>query len=132
LFTVGDEPAPPGLTVDQITEFLGDKIEVDLTAKELLDEAQRTYNVFHIVVEEGGGKVYPNTHGSWTDLLDERVIRLPDHTQLGETIVAALLMAEGADTQRVAKKYGQVVSSAVAHLPRARQPRLLAAAGTSA
>jgi hypothetical protein len=127
LFTVGDEPAPPGLTVDQIAEFIGDKIEVNLTAKELLNEAQRTYNVFHIVVEEGGGKSYPNTLGSWTDLLDERVIRLPDHTQLGETIVAALLMAEGADKQRVATKYGQLVGNAVGHLPRARQPRLLPA-----
>jgi hypothetical protein len=45
LFTVGDEEAPHRLTKAQIKQFIGDDIEREMTTQEVLNLAQRTYDV---------------------------------------------------------------------------------------
>lgn len=123
LFTVGDEPAPPGLKAHQVQTFLGDAPERDLSARELLGFAQRVYNVYHIVIEEGSGfSMYGNVMSSWTDMLGEHTIPLEDHTKLTETIVSAISVAEGADPDEVARRWkdmgtANVVGRAVKRLP---------------
>jgi hypothetical protein len=52
LFTVGDEEAPQPLTKAQIKQFIGDDMEADLSTRDLLQAAQRLYDVFHIIIEE--------------------------------------------------------------------------------
>jgi len=132
LFTVGDEEAPRDLTADQIKTFIGDTPQANLTTKELLQLAQRTYDVFHIVIEEGD---YASRHidsvmSTWTSLLGQHVIRLKDHKKLAETIVSAIEVAEGVDAAASAKGWGagsHVVHEAVKNLPRGRQPKLIGA-----
>ncbi len=122
LFTVGDEEAPGALSRDQIKRFIGDTIEADEDPKATLRDAQRLYDVFHIVIKEGGharGHL-PLVMDSWTDLLGQHVIALSDHTKLSETIVGAIEMAEG----RNADRFGSVVMDAVKHLPKSRKPVL--------
>lgn len=133
LFTIGDEQAPTAASKAQLKTLLGDDLEADLTARDMLELAQRKYDVFHIIVEEGshfrghGDKVV----SSWADLLGQRVIRLKDHKALAETIVSAIEVAEGrdADTSAMAwgGKAGRVVHDAVKHLPAGRGPKLLGA-----
>lgn len=104
LFTVGDEPPLDPLTSSAVKKFIGDTPERDLTNQELLTMAQRTYHVFHVVVEEGN---YCQTYGSdyvvgkWRPLLGQNVLPLSDHTKLSEVIVSAMQVVEGIDRDKV-------------------------------
>lgn len=126
LFTVGDEEAPHALTKEQIKEFIGDALEREMSSLEMLQEAQRAYDIFHIVIEEGS---HARSHidrvmSSWTALLGQHVIRLADHKKLAETIVSTIEVVEGRDAKSVTAKFGSVVHDAVKHLPRSKTPRL--------
>lgn len=128
LFTVGDEPAPPGLSPEQIKAIIGTDIEAEVSPKAILAEAQRKYDVFHIIVEEGsGGGQYgrENIRKGWVELLGERVIRLSDHTKLAETIASAILVAEGHSIDGVKTKFGGIVFDAVKQLPQGRNPKMI-------
>jgi hypothetical protein len=127
LFTVGDEEAPAALTVGQIKQFIGDIPERELTPGETLAEAQRKYDVFHVVIEEGA---HARSHldrvlSSWKGLLGQRVISLSDHTKLAETVVSAIEVAEGRDPRAVTAKFGGAVHAAVKNLPRSKPAALL-------
>jgi hypothetical protein len=131
LFTVGDEEAPHPLTVAQIKRFIGDTIEREIPTAELLRQVQRTYDVFHIIIEQGN---HARSHGtmvrdSWTKLLGQRVISLADYTKLAETIVSAIEVAEGRDAATSAAGWGgkasSVVLAAVKNLPKGKPPMLL-------
>lgn len=130
LFTVGDEEAPESLTVAQIKRFIGDDLERQLTSLEMLEEAQRMYDVYHIIIEEGS---HARTHldrtvRSWTEMLGQHVIRLADHKKLSETIVSAIEVAEGRDATVSAAGWGagaHVVLDAVKHLPKGSTPKML-------
>lgn len=131
LFTVGDEEAPKALTIDQLTRFVGDTVQADVSPLESLEAAQRLYDVFHIVIEEGdyARRYLDRVVDSWTALLGQRVIRLADHTKLAETIVSAIEVAEGAAASDVAARWGgraaAVVGSAIKNIEASRSPRLL-------
>lgn len=127
LFTVGDEEAPRDLTKDQIAEVIGDTLEAVIPTEQLLAEAQRKYDVFHIIIEEGD---YASHHGksvkaSWAKLLGQHVISLADHKKLAETIVSTIEVVEGRDAKAVTEAWGSVVYDAVKHLPPSRNPKRL-------
>jgi len=130
LFTVGDEEAPRALTRDQIKRFIGDDTESELSPLDTLQLAQRLYDVYHVIIEEGShARAHmSNVTGSWEKLLGQRVIRLADHKKLAETIVSAIEVAEGRDAGDSAAGWGsgsRVVHEAVKNLPKGRSPRLL-------
>lgn len=126
LFTVGDEQVPGDLTKAQIKAICGDDSQGVPSTKELLELAQRNYDVYHIVIAEGN---YARFHldqvmDGWKALLGQHVILLKDHTKLAETIVSAIEVAEGRDAHASVKGWGAgagVVLEAVAHLP-SRKP----------
>lgn len=126
LFTVGDEEAPKALTRDQIERVIGDKPEREMSSEEMLADAQRMYDVFHIVIQEGdyARKSPESVRQSWAKMLGQRVIHLSDHKKLAETIVSTLEVVEGRDVVTVTAKFGNAVRDAVKHLPRSRTPRL--------
>lgn len=134
LFTVGDEEAPHSLTRDQIKRFIGDDTEAELSPLDTLQLAQRLYDVYHVIIEEGSHarSHMANVVGSWEKLLGQRVIRLSDHKKLAETIVSAIEVAEGRDAEDSAKGWGmsaRIVADAVRHLPRGRATPLLGGPG---
>lgn len=126
LFTVGDEESPEAVTRAQIKEIIGDDLERDMTSAEMLAEAQRKYDVYHVVILEGD---YARSRGrdkvaqSWAKMLGQRVIFLADHKKLADTIVGAIEVAEGRDAKEVGKVWGSVVHDAVKSLPASRTPR---------
>ena len=130
LFTVGDEEAPGDLTAAQIKSVLGDELSAVLSSRQMLEVAQRAYDVFHIIIEEGRyARSRPHeVFSSWTEMMGERVIRLSDHTKLAETIVSAIEVAEGVDPAKSANGWGDgkdVVHNAIKHLPsKGSAPRL--------
>jgi hypothetical protein len=125
LFTVGDEEAPDDLTTDQIARVIGDTLQVPLTSRQMLDEAMRIYDVFHIMIGEGNyAKGHPDkVRTSWTEMLGQRALWLTDHTKLAETIIGAIEMAEGVETAK-ASRFGDAVESAVRGITPGRRPLL--------
>lgn len=97
LFTIGDEEAPRILTKNAIIRFFGDGVQDDLPSKQALEVAQRMYNVFHIIIEEGSHARHslPKVQSTWRDLLGQHVISLSDHTKLAEVIVSTIQVNEG-------------------------------------
>jgi hypothetical protein len=131
LFTIGDEEIPEDLTASQIKTIMGEDVQVPST-RDLLRMAQRTYDVFHVIIEEGNHMKYHNKNAvteGWRELLGQRVISLSDHRHLAETIVSAIEVAEGADAAHSAKGWGStagaIVHDAVKNLPRSSTPKLL-------
>lgn len=131
LFTVGDEEAPKPLTAEQLKRFMGDSLQADVSTEEILAEARRSYDVFHIVVEEGdyARRNAAGVFASWAPLLGQRVIRLSDHKLLAQTIVSAIEVAEGVDAGVSARGWGasgHVIHAAVQNLPKgAPAPKML-------
>jgi hypothetical protein len=133
LFTVGDEEAPRTLTREQIKRFLGDDMQSEVSTLAMLQFAQRSYDVYHVVIKEGSHarSNFKAVIDSWTPLLGQRLIVLEDHKKLAETIVSAIEVAEGVDAIESTKGWGgsaAIVHRAVKDLPRGRTPKLLGAA----
>lgn len=128
LFTVGDEEAPHPLTKAQIKQFIGDDIQSDLSVQDMLELAQRKYDVYHVVIEEGdyARRALDRVTDSWTSLLGQHVIRLSDHKKLAETIVSAIEVSEGRDAASSAGAWGgatgSIVHAAVKGLPKRPAP----------
>lgn len=98
LFTVGDEEAPGPLLASQIKKFIGDSPEQDLLPHKILEQARLSYNVYHIIIEEGNyarGNL-PGTQKSWNTLMGENALSLKDHTKLADGIAAIIEMNEAA------------------------------------
>lgn len=133
LFTIGDEEAPAPLTQEQIKKFIGDDIQADISAEECLEQAQRFYDCYHIIIKEGNHARHhlDKVVNSWLPLLGQRVIQLSDHTKLAETIVSAIEVAEGVKATDSASRWGgsasSVVHDAIKSVPIGRTPKLLAA-----
>lgn len=119
LFTVGDEPAPPGITANQIKKIFGDNVGQNISSKELFDMADRMYHIFHVIVEEGNYCKYGRTDevvNSWAEVIGaQRVLRLSDHSKLSEVIVSAIQVVEGADVFKVTSSWKGSTSTVVGH-----------------
>lgn len=130
LFTVGDEEVPGALTKAQIKKFVGDDVEQDFSAEDLLALVSRKYDVYHVIVEEGHHARHRprEVFNSWTELLGQHVIRLKDHKALAETIVSTIEIAEGGGASASASAWGVrsgTVLDAVKHLSQAGSGRPL-------
>lgn len=117
LFTIGDEGPTPRLSRAHIKQFLGDDVQSDLTYEEILTEASRQWEVFHVMVGEGN---YFRSAGAsvtalWTQLLGQRAIPLPDHTKLAEVIVSTIQLNEGASVASVLDSWDGTTAAVVKH-----------------
>jgi len=129
LFTVGDEPCPPVLEAAHIREIFGEGMQYDMPTADVLAMVERTYEVFHVVVEEGSfaRSRLDQVMNSWTPVLGQRMLRLSDHEKLSEVIVSAIEVTEGRDAYTVATSWSgdtsDVVAKAIAPLG-SRTPRI--------
>jgi hypothetical protein len=130
LFTVGDEQPPPALMAAHVQRVMGAGPQNGISTRDLLAMVSRTYNVFHVVVEEGShARVHlPQVLEEWTDLLGQHVLRLGDHTKLAEVIVSAIQVSEGVDPDTVARSW----SGSTAMVVRRAVGGLVPTAGTRA
>jgi hypothetical protein len=104
LFTIGDESTPEGLEREHLKRFLGEDVQSDLTAKQCLAMAEKMYNVFHIIIEEGNyvrQKSIDQVRRAWVGLLGQRAVVLSDHTKLAELVISLIQMNEGASKDTV-------------------------------
>lgn len=116
LFTVGDEPCPPVLEAAHIRSVFGDGIQYDMPTADVLAMVERSYEVFHVVVEQGSyaRSRLDQVMESWVPVLGQRVLRLSDHERLSEVIVSAIEVTEGRDANTVAASWSRETRDVVA------------------
>lgn len=125
LFTIGDEPPPHVMHKEHVKEFIGDSLETNFDAKELLEQVQRFYDVYHIIVEEGSHVQHAGldeVRDPWCDLLGEKAIVLSDYTKMSELIVSIIEMAEGVALEESARRWGGKTGDVVRQSLRALPP----------
>ncbi len=131
LFTFGDDGVPPPLRRSQVEEIFGYSSERDYTSADLLAMAERTYEVYHLIVSEGssaGGRT-DQLLTDWTNLMGERAIRLADHTKIAEVIISAIQVNEGMDHGKVAASWDGSTSMVVSQAIRGLSQRIATASG---
>ena len=115
LFTMGDEPFLDNISKEAIRHFIGDDIEYDLSAEELLNEVSRQYEVYHLMIEEGSGMRYyqGKVVDKWTKLLGQRAIRVSDCDSIPEIIVSILQIEARKDKEEIIHSWKGKTADAV-------------------
>lgn len=113
MFTVGDENPHKVVTKEQISRIFGDNVETDLTSQDLLTMANRSYHVYHLMVEESGS-FNSTVQRNWRNLLGERALLMSDHTKMAEIIVSTIAINEGAQVDQITKSWSGSTAVAVA------------------
>jgi hypothetical protein len=88
LFTVGDEPCLPDLPSTVVKERVGN-VQKSWKSVDLLKEAQKMYEVFHIHVMEGAQGARSLNY--WENLLGQRCIPVEDHTKISDVIINTVI-----------------------------------------
>jgi hypothetical protein len=113
LFTIGDESNWDCIKADKLKSILGYAQADDVTDVQLLEEAQRLYNVYHIHINEASYRDDPQVLGYWKKMLGERLIVLNDYNAVCETIATVIAMQHGVDMKTVVSKFSASVAGAV-------------------
>lgn len=105
IFTIGDEPWLDTISKEDIKAFVGDTIQADLTAEQLLTEVSRQYEVYHLVIEEGSYCRYygDDAKNKWISLIGQRTIPVSDCEKIPEIIVSILEVMNGKNKADVVK-----------------------------
>ncbi|WP_177764586.1 hypothetical protein [Flavobacterium sp. I3-2] len=83
LFTIGDEPCLTSLPAIAIREIMGSG-EKSYTHKDLLNEAKKRYDVYHINVLHSNQAIEANIE--WKNLLGENCIAIENHKEIPNVI----------------------------------------------
>lgn len=115
LFTVGDEPVLDGVTKSQMKKVMDIDVQADLSARDCIDLASRTYECFHIIVDGSYARSdLAGVRRSWDPLLPQRVIHLQDPDKLSETIVSTIEMFCGRDRDAVVDSWDKSTALVIA------------------
>jgi len=115
LFTIGDESNWDNLSVKTLKDLLGYKEAEVVTDVQLLEEAQRLYNVYHIHINEASYRDDPRVLGYWKKMLGERLIILDDYNAVCETIATVIAIQHGVDIKDVVSKFDSKIAGSVSN-----------------
>lgn len=113
LFTIGDEKSWDRVDMNTLKELMGYPQCEEVTDDQLLEEAQRLYNVYHIHINEASYRDDPNVLGYWRDKLGERLIVLDDYNAVCETIATLIAVQHGVDMADVTAKFDVAIAGTV-------------------
>lgn len=113
LFTIGDEAPHITLYADSLEKFLGYPEGRNIDTAELLQEVQRSYNVYHLHIQEGSYRDRPEVIEPWRKLLGERLILVEDKNTVAETIATIVAVLNGANLSAVTNTFDSSTALAV-------------------
>lgn len=113
LFTIGDEKSWDSVSADYLKNILGYTQGETVTDKQLLEEAQRLYNVYHIHVNEASYRDDPRILDYWRDMLGERLVILNDYHAICATIATIIAIQHGVDIKDVVSKFSKDIADTV-------------------
>jgi hypothetical protein len=116
LITIGDEPIHDFISAENVKRVMGPQFDRLMTKKECIDLAMKSYEVFHVVLEQEGYASHSlqQVLKSWNEVLPQRVVRLTDVTKLAETVVSILQVINGERKEDIAASWGSA-NAVVAH-----------------
>ena len=92
---------------------MGYKQTEPVNDKDLLQQAQRMYHVFHIHINSTSYRNDPNVIGYWRDMLGENLLILDDHTALAELIATTVALVSGVDLNEVTSSFDASTAKSV-------------------
>lgn len=95
LFTIGDEGFHDQMSAGLLQAKCGYKGREDLNAASLLNEASRSYFVFHIHANEGSYHNDSWIFSQWKAILHERFLVLEDQNNIAELIATTVALVKG-------------------------------------
>jgi hypothetical protein len=113
LFTIGDERSWTGIDSVRLKNLMGYGQSEDVTDVQLLAEAQRMYNVYHIHVNTTMYRNDSLVFEYWKKLMGQNFIVLEDYTTICETIATVIAMQNGIDMEKVTSKFDAKTSNTV-------------------
>lgn len=96
LFTIGDEPTLRSVPARVQKNLMGDGQYSDASASELLEQAKKKYNVYHIHIRETFAGSKQSTMDGWKQLLGDNVIIVQSKDEVPHVI--AKIVSEGSKT----------------------------------
>lgn len=113
IFTMGDDSYPKSIYSNELKKVFGDSLQgaCDLTVNEILSQANRSWEIFHLILKEGnnmtycGGEDAPRVIDEWTNLLGERAILVSDYTKVPEIIVSILERMAGKSVEEICNSW---------------------------
>lgn len=112
LFTMGDDSYPKTISREEIQYIFGEDIEKpELEVSEILSQACRKWEIFHLCLKEGsnmsGFWAADSTEiiEDWTKLLGERAIPVSDYTKIPHIIVSILEAMAGKSIDEIANSW---------------------------
>ncbi len=104
IFTMGDDCFPEKIPVDDIKRVFGDNIHEDISVEALYAQVCRKYEVFHLLLEQGGSAKYMKPE-KWRRLMGERAISVSDYNALPQIMVSLMESIAGKDTQEIIESW---------------------------
>lgn len=119
IFTIGDEWVHDKTEAQWLKSYMGYKEASDISTEDILEEAKKTYNVYHIHCKDGS--YGSSVSDKWKKLLGEHCI-LADSETVAEVIASIVAVVNGADMKDLMKSFdaqtASSVSTALATLPK--------------
>lgn len=120
LFTIGDEWVHPLLEADRLSKLMGYDFSENISAEQVLKEAQRMYHVFHLHCHQTSTGQSPDIISAWKKLMGENVIVIEDYSTIAEVIATTVAVIRGANLKDVVKDFDHHiaghVTNALVHL----------------
>ena len=113
LFTIGDEGNQRIFSAEDQIKIFGYEMAEDVTDKQMLESAQRMYNVFHIHCNETQYKNNTAVLNYWKNLLGERLIIMPDHKMVAEIIASTIAVMNGSNIDIVTSSFDSKTANVV-------------------
>lgn len=111
LFTIGDEWVHPKVEAKFLKDYMGYEEASDITKEQLLEEARKSYHVFHIFIDHGRTSLHELI--GWKNLLGENVIVIQDHNLVAEIIATTIAVVNGADMASVISTFDSATQSKI-------------------
>lgn len=125
LFTMGDDCYPSVLKKEHLVDLFDADVETDVPVEDVLQMANRKYEVFHLMLQQGGsaGQINPS---KWTSLMGERAINVTDYNKIPEIIISILETMAGKPKDEIIASWdgstALAVSAAISGLSATSKP----------
>jgi hypothetical protein len=95
LFLVGDEAPYPRIKRKEVEKLIGDGLQADLPIEELIEELQRTWDVYFVIPKMTHHWNNEVVRRRWMQLLGQNVLRLEEPAGICELIALTIGLVEG-------------------------------------
>lgn len=100
MFTIGDEPAL-NIPASALKRICGTGEYKNFTPAELLAEARKTYDVYHIHVRAGSNGRSQSVMNGWKELMGENLLIVEDADNVAQAIADTVLKHKQGSTSSV-------------------------------